>query len=212
MPNIVLCVARDEFRRELAGILEKAGFEITGEAVDGVEAKRMVEQLNPDILILEMDAAVLGGIEVTREIAKSRPGTRVVMLSMRDDDDSVLESFQAGVKAYVLKSHVAQDIVLAISLVERGKHFLSPAITDALVESYPFQYQNHSGELTGIEADILRMLVLDKPKSDIARQLGITIESLETHRKSVMDKLHASNIGGLVRYAVRKGMLITALG
>lgn len=207
MLNIVLSDGNKEFCGGLKTILERAGFKIIGETEDGVEALLMVEQKKPDFVILEMNTLRLNGFEVSREIARRSLETKVIMLSMFEDGTNVLESFRAGVKAYILKTHVAQDIVQAIHQLSRGKHFLSPAITSQVVEPYQHHEKINSSSLTGIESDILQMLAQDKPKNDIARQLNITNECLESHRKKVMEKLRASNIGGLTRHAVRKGML-----
>lgn len=206
--KIVLSDNNIEFRQGLKSILERAGFEIVGEAENGLSALHLIEQINPDIAILEMNSLRFNCFEVSREIIKRGFRTKVIMLSMFLDDTTVLESFRAGIKAFVLKTNVSTDIVMAIHQLERCKHFMSPAITDLLVESYQHLKSKDSNSLNELETEILRMLAQDKPKNDIARQLSITVECLEIHRKTVMVKLHASNIGGLIRHAVRKGMIL----
>ena len=207
MLTIVLSDIQREFRQGLKAILERAGFKVIGETEDGADALQLVERELPDMVILEMNSRSLNGFEVSREIAKRGLNTKVIVLSMFEDDTSVLESYRAGVKAYVLKSHAAQDIVQAIHQLERGKYYLSPSITELVVEPYQNQKNSDAGALTVIETEILQMLSKDKSKDDIAAQLKITVECLEMHRKNVMEKLHASNIGGLVRHAVRNGLL-----
>ncbi|MDO8909395.1 MAG: response regulator transcription factor [Pseudohongiella sp.] len=191
------------FRHCVRNLLESAGIEIVGEASDGADALRMVMDLQPDAIVLDVNMPLQNGIEVAKEIRLAGLETRVIMLTMYDEDNSFLEAFRVGVQAYVLKTQASADLVRAVREVSRGRLYLSPELTAKLVEVYLKQDDDGSVRLSFRERQILQLVAEGTITREIARMLNLSVKSVESHRSQLMKKLEATNIAGLVRHAVR---------
>lgn len=195
------------FREGLRVILKREGFAISGEAGDGAEALRQIENIAPDIVVLDMNAPLLSAVQVTREIRKRGLKTKVVALVIFKDDMNVLEAFRAGITAYVLKTDVTTDLVLAIRKLCTGNSYLSPGVTELVVKKYLQHKALNTCSLTPRETEILQLIARDSPMADIAKQLNLTVQVIESHRTAMMGKIKVSTISGLVRHAVRQGYI-----
>lgn len=201
--NIVLADDHAMFRHCVRNLLERAGMTVVGEASNGAEALRIVSECNPDAIVLDINMPVCNGIEVARQLRHAGARTRIIMLTMYEEESSFLEAFRAGVKAYVLKTQASADLVQAVVEVARGRVYLSPEVTSTLVDAYLRQQDDEGVRLSFRERQILQLVAEGTITREIARLLNLSVKSVESHRSQLMRKLDASNIAGLVRHAVR---------
>jgi len=178
-----------------------------GEASDGLEAVRLVEKLKPRIAILDLAMPLMSGVEVARHIARISPGTKTIVLTMYREEQYVLRALQAGVAGYVLKTKAAEDLVQAIQQVNRGMICLSPEISQTVVEAYRSNIRTASEILTSRERQVVQLVAEGKTTKEIASHLGISVKTADSHRTRVMKKLDIHDTAGLVRYAVRTGLI-----
>jgi DNA-binding NarL/FixJ family response regulator len=186
------------------------GFDIVGEASDGYETVKKVDELRPDIVIMDISMPGLNGVEAARLITKQNRATRVVILSMHSDETHVLQALRAGASAYVLKESAPSELDAAIRAVARGESFLSPAISRQVIDDYLKRVPPESGSpdlLTPRQRETLRLIAEGKTSKEIARHLGASVKTVESHRASLMDRLDIHDVAGLVRYAVRHGLV-----
>lgn len=176
---------------------------IVGEASNGVEALQVVREHNPDAIVLDINMPLKNGIEVARRLRQDGATTRIIMLTMYEEESSFLEAFRAGVKAYVLKTQASADLVQAVLEVSRGRVYLSPEVTSTLVDAYLRQQDDDGVRLSFRERQILQLVAEGTITREIARLLNLSVKSVESHRSQLMRKLDASNIAGLVRHAIR---------
>ena len=195
------------FRNSLKYCLEKQGIEVVAEASDGMEAIKLARLHKPDALVLDMNMPGLNGIEVARMISLEKLDVKPMILTMHDDTVTILESFQAGVKGYVLKTLSCTELVEALKDVVRGKLYLSANITNKIVDAYLNHYQDEMQELTDRERQVLQLIAEGNASKQIARILNLTVKTVESHRNRMMRKLDICNVAGLVRYAIRKRMI-----
>lgn len=195
------------FRQSLSVFLEREGITIAAEASNGYEALRLARREEPDAVVLDMNMPLLNGIEVAREMRRHGLRSKVVILTMFEDEVSVLEAFRAGVRGYVLKTLSSTDLVQALRELERGRHFLSSGIADTVVEAYLRDENESPSLLTSRERQILQLVAEGNASKEIARLLNLTIKTVESHRNRLMRKLETGNIAGLVRHAVRQGVI-----
>jgi len=208
MPTRVL-LADDHalIRQGLKAFLERKGFQVVGEASDGQEAIRSVEKTQPDVAIVDISMPVLNGVDAARELKKSSPRTKVIVLTQHDEDQYVTEALRAGAKAYVLKSQAADDLVHAIEEVCRGSVYLSPNISRAVVDAYLSKTYVSKDPLSGRERQVLQLVGEGKSTKDISLHLGISVKTAESHRARLMKKLDIHETASLVRYAIRRGLI-----
>ena len=176
---------------------------IVAEASNGVEALQVVRVHKPDAIVLDINMPLHNGIEVARRLRQEGAATRIVMLTMYEEESSFLEAFRAGVKAYVLKTQASADLVQAVVEVNRGRVYLSPEVTSTLVDAYLRQQDDEGVRLSFRERQILQLVAEGTITREIARLLNLSVKSVESHRSQLMRKLDASNIAGLVRHAIR---------
>lgn len=205
--HIVLADDHAVVRQGLRALLEREGFEVVAEAGDGQEAVRLVEKLRPRVAVLDVAMPILNGIDAAREIKKVSPQTGTILLTMLTDDHYVLESLRAGVQGYVLKSRSAEELVQAIHEVCRGETYLTPAASTILVQAYVADAKLEAQELTDREREVLQLVAEGKTSKDIAEKLGISWKTAESHRTHIMEKLSIHDLAGLVRYAIRHGLV-----
>lgn len=194
-------------RQGLKSLLEREEFKVVAEASDGQEAVRHVESLHPDIAIMDISMPMLNGLDAARELSRSCPKTKTILLTQHDEDQYVSEALEAGVKGYVLKSQAASDLVQAIQQVSRGQVYLSPGVSRAVMEAYRSKSERPADPLSARERQVLQLIAEGKSTKDVASLLGISVKTVESHRTRLMQKLDIHEIATLVRYAVRRGIV-----
>ena len=197
-------VVRQGFKMILAA---EADMEIVGEAANGREAVDLAEQLRPDVVVMDVSMPELNGIEATRRLASSVPHARVVALSMHKDSVYVREILRAGARGYLLKDSGAADLVAAIRAVASGESYLSPAVSNAVLDDYRRIATNPIDLLTSREREVLQLLAEGKTNKEIAGVLNLSVYTVDAHRGRIMEKLNLHSIGELVRFAVRNGLI-----
>lgn len=195
------------FRQGLIAMLEGDEFNVVGEAEDGHDAIRIVRNLTPDLAILDFSMPLLNGIDAARDIQRRSPDTHVVLLTMYDDDACVLEALRAGVRGYVLKSQTTADLVVALREVLKGSVYLSPGISDSVVNIYISKSNADSEVLSERERQVLQLIAEGHTTKSIASMLFVSVKTAESHRTHIMQRLDIHNIASLVRYAIRRGMI-----
>jgi len=194
-------------RQGIKSLLEREGMQVLAEASDGQEAVRQVEKLNPDVAIMDIGMPLLNGMDAARALGRSAPKTKPVLLTQHDEDQYVSEALEAGVKGYVLKSQVANDLVLAIRQVLRGDVYLSPGIASAVMAAYRTKSDRPANPLTTRERQVLQLIAEGKSTKEIAAILGVSVKTAESHRSRLMQKLDIHETASLVRYAVKRGLV-----
>jgi DNA-binding NarL/FixJ family response regulator len=208
MPTRIL-LADDHalIRQGLKALLEKQGFQVVSEASDGQEALHAAQQTQPDVAIVDISMPILNGVDAARELKKSAPKIKVILLTQHDEDQYVTESLRAGVRGYVLKSQAGSDLIHAIQEVCRGSVYLSPQISRAVVDAYLSKTFVPVDPLSGRERQVLQLVGEGKSTKDIAVHLGISVKTAESHRARLMKKLDIHETASLVRYAIRAGLI-----
>ena len=185
---------------------------VVGEARDGLEAVEQVDQLEPDVVVMDMVMPRMNGLEATAQIKKRHPDVRILILSMYDDDEYVQQIFQAGAAGYVLKRVAAADLVRAIREVHGGSSFLYPPIAAKLIEDYVrrvrgTEVKDADEPLTTREREVLKLIAEGNTNHQIAEQLTVSKKTIESHRANIMRKLDLHDVTELVKYALRKGLI-----
>lgn len=194
--------------QELIGKVD--GIELAGLARDGTEAVEAVERLKPDVVLMDMTMPRLNGIQATQKIVAGTYGTKVLVLSMHGDKNLILESLKAGARGYVLKECSLKELNLAIQTVANGNYYLTPEVLSTLIGDYLRLVEEvHSSDcpLSDRELDVLKLLVKGYNTKQIAEQLSISKNTVDTHRRHILDKLGYSSMAELTRYAIREGYL-----
>jgi len=194
-------------RQSLRSLLEREGFQVAGEASDGQECVRQVETLHPDIAVMDISMPILNGLDAAREMSRTSPKTKTILLTQHDEGQYISEALEAGVKGYVLKSQVANDLLLAIRQVSRGQVYLSPGVSRGVMEAYRSKSEKSKNPLTLRERQVLQLIAEGKSTKDVASLLGISVKTAESHRTRLMQKLDIHETASLVRYAVRQGIV-----
>ncbi len=197
-------VVRQGFKMILSA---QPDMEIVGEAGNGREAVELAEQLRPDIVVMDVAMPELNGIEATRRLSASAPHSRVVALSMHKDSVYVRETLRAGARGYLLKDSPAPDLLAAVRAVASGEGFLSPAVSDAVLNDYRRHVTNPVDLLSSREREVLQMLAEGKTNKEIAGILNLSVYTVDAHRGRIMEKLNLHSINELVRFAVRNGLI-----
>ena len=205
--RLLLADDHEIVRQGLRALLEHRGFVVAGEAGDGFEAIRLARELRPDIAIVDLAMPLINGVGVARKILRELPRTKVILLTMHTEEPYVLDALQAGVAGYVVKSDAAADLTQAIEDVLRGSTYLSAKISRAIVESYADKRGLGADVLTPREREVLQLIAEGKTTKEIATLLEISIKTAEAHRTKIMTKIGTHGVAGLVRYAIRRGMV-----
>jgi len=194
-------------RQGLRAMLEHEGYKVVGEASDGREAIRMAETTYPDVAILDLAMPALNGLDAAREILRGSPRTKAILLTMHTEDPYVLEALRAGVSGYVLKTQAALDLIQAIREVTRGAIYLSPGVSKTVVDAYRNKSDLPPDPLSPREREVLQLVAEGKTTKEVAALLGVSVKTAESHRTRIMSKLGIHETAGLVRYAIRRGIV-----
>ncbi|HEX8202318.1 MAG TPA: response regulator transcription factor [Isosphaeraceae bacterium] len=200
-------LVRAGFRALLRGL---DGIEVVAEAGHGREALARIEALRPDVVLMDIMMPELNGLDATAQVAARFPTVRVVILSMNASEEYVLQALHAGAAGYVLKNVAPAELEQAIREVARGEHYLSPAISKHVIAAYLQRTGGGSGPLERLsprQREILQLVAEGNTSKDIARKLNLSVKTVETHRTQLMDALDVHDIAGLVRSAIRLGLI-----
>ena len=205
--RVVIADDHEMVRQGLRALMEPEGFSFVGEASDGREAVRLCETNHPEVAILDLSMPMLNGIFAAREIVKCSPRTRVVLLTQHTEEHVVLEALRAGVRGYVLKTKASSELVQALRAVCRGEMYLTQSISEAVVQAFLSKDDLPERPLSDREREVLQLVAEGKTTKEIATLLGISVNTAESHRSNLMEKLDIHDTAGLVRYALRKGII-----
>jgi len=205
--HILLADDHPIVRQGLKVLLEREGFTVVGEASDGREAVRLAQELCPDIALLDLNMPMLNGIDAGGAILQTSPKTKIVLLTMHAEDHYVLEALRAGIKGYVLKTKAAEELVQAIQEVSRGKLYLTPGVSEAVVQAYLAKSELPPELLSLREREVLQLIAEGKTTKEVAVVLGISAKTADSHRTRIMAKLNIHETASLVRYAIRRGLI-----
>ncbi|HVB07912.1 MAG TPA: response regulator transcription factor [Candidatus Acidoferrales bacterium] len=194
-------------RQSLKVLLEKEGLKIVGEASNGQEAVKIAESLHPDVAVLDVSMSVMNGIDAAKEIQKVSPQTKTVFLTIHDEDPFLLDALRVGAKGYVVKTYAAEHLVHAIREASRGGVYLSPEVSRAVVQAYQNKTELCAEPLSPRERQVLQLIAEGKKTKEVAGVLDISVKTAETHRTRIMEKLDIHETAGLVRYAIRRGLV-----
>ncbi|MBI4537040.1 MAG: response regulator transcription factor [candidate division NC10 bacterium] len=194
-------------RQGLKALLEQEGFEVVAEAEDGREAVRLAQDLALDIAILDISMPSLNGLDAAKEILRASPRVGVILLTVHAADHQVVSALRAGIKGYVLKTHAAEELVRAIHEVSRGGTYLSPRVSRVVIDAYLSKSELPPDPLSPRERQVLQLVAEGKTTKEIAAQLDLTTKTAESYRAKIMEKLDIHDTAGLVRYAIRQGLI-----
>ena len=187
-----------------------AGVEVVAEAGDGHEVVRLVDSLQPRLVLMDISMPGLNGLEATARIVKSHPRTAVLILSMHATEEYALQALRAGASGYLLKDSALAELELAIAAVARGETYLSPAMSRHLITDYRRRVVDQADpveRLTSRHREVLQLIAEGRTTKDIAAKLEVSVKTIETHRAHLMDRLDIHDVPGLVRFAIRVGLI-----
>jgi len=196
-----------------AMIDNQPGMEVIGEAEDGQKVVQLAKQLSPDLIIMDISMPNLNGVEATRIILNENPDIRIIALSVHSNKHFVTEMLKAGVSGYVLKSSLFDEVLRAIQMVGDGDYYLSPKITDVVMDDYKYYMAtlNKSSEirLTTRERQVLQLLAEGQSTKQIALRLHLSPKTADSNRRQIMNKLGIFSVAELTKYAIREGLTST---
>ena len=215
MKNLRIVLAEDHtiLREGLRALLSAdPAFEIIGEAPDGREAVRCVEKLEPDLLLIDLSMPRMSGMDAIREIKKRYPEIKIIALTVHKTEEYLLTTLQAGADGYVLKDATHDELVLAIKNVMGGKSYLSPGVSEKVIEGYLEGKENYRSlspreTLSQREREVLKLIAEGYKNKEIAEDLCISLKTVEKHRANLMKKLDLHNAAALTVYAMQKGLV-----
>jgi DNA-binding NarL/FixJ family response regulator len=198
-------IVRTGIRHILEG---QAEFEVVGEAASGEQALELTPRLKPDVVLLDISMPGPSGLQITERLRATSPGTRVLILSMYDNAEYVLQSVRAGAHGYLLKDTAATELRDAVRTVCRGESYFSPPVATRLTAAVRGE-ESHPGleQLTGREREVLLGIARGQTNKEIAGELGISHRTVETHRESLMRKLKLRSVAELTRFALSAGLV-----
>jgi DNA-binding NarL/FixJ family response regulator len=213
MNRVRILLADDHtlMRAGIRSLLEKIpGVEVVGEAADGREALGLVKTRLPNVVLMDIAMSGLNGLDATARVVKEFPQVRVIILSMHANEEYVLQTLRTGASGYLLKDAATAELELAIQAVVRGDTYLSPAISKRVIDDYLGRVNGEKSpldQLTSRQREILQLIAEGKSTKEIAFLLNVSIKTVETHRLQLMDRLGIHDIPGLVRHAMRIGLV-----
>ena len=202
-------------RAGLVKLLESMpGVEVAGEASDGLEVLECAKSCKPSVVLLDIAMPKLNGLEVCAELAKTQPEIRVVMLSMHQEHQYVRKALQNGAAGYLLKDSAPDELSVAIHTVTTGKTYLSPGVTRNMVGDFLLEAKSKEGgegSITVRQREVLKLVAEGLSTKEIARRLDLSVKTVDTHRTNLMNQLNIHDLAGLVRYAIRNGIVSSAV-
>jgi DNA-binding NarL/FixJ family response regulator len=205
--RILLADDHQIVRQGIKALLEQKGFSVVGEASEGHEAIRLAKELHPDVAVLDLGMPLVNGISAAREILRDSPKMKIILLTMHTDEHYVLDALQAGVTGYVVKTEAGSDLTRALNDVLNGSTYLSSKVSRAIVQAYLEKRDIVPDPLTSRERQVLQLIAEGKTTKEVASLLGISPKTAEAHRTKIMNKLETHGTAGLVRYAIRRGLI-----
>ncbi|MGD8702132.1 MAG: response regulator transcription factor [Desulfosarcina sp.] len=201
------------FREGLKAMLNKReDIEIVGEAEDGLEAVRRIRKAKPELVLLDLSMPKMGGISVMKEVKRELPETRILALTIHESDQYVLEAFEAGADGYCIKDASRKELMLAIDSLLEGKTYISPGISDQVMEGYlsgrkTLKENSRWDTVTQREREVLKLLAEGYTNKDIGEFLHISVKTVEKHRANLINKLDLHNIAQLTAFAIENGLV-----
>ncbi len=205
--RILLADDHQIVRQGIRALLEEERFEVVAEAANGHEALQLVATSQPDVAILDLGMPGLNGVDTAREIRRISRNIRTLLVTVHDEEPYVLAALRAGVTGYVLKTQAATDLVQAVHEVVYGKIYLSPGISRSVLELYKNREELPPDPLSPRERQILQLVAEGKSTKEAASILGVSEKTAESHRTHLMSKLDIHQTAGLVRYAIKHGIV-----
>ncbi len=187
---------------------------VAGEAENGRDALEKAELIRPHVVVMDISMPGMNGLEATLQLKKRFPEINVLILSMYSNEEYIFQTLRAGATGYILKKSVPQDLVTAIRTVSKGKPFLSPEISQSVIGNYIGKAEKSSPhddpyvQLTPREREVLQLLAEGMTNRIIAKHLHISVKTVETHRANLLEKLNIESTVALIKYAIRKGLII----
>jgi DNA-binding NarL/FixJ family response regulator len=205
---------RDGLRRVLEG---ESDIRVVGEAADAVEAIERVRELDPDVVLMDIGMPGMSSFEAARQILRNSAGTKLIFLTMYEDEEYLLQCLEVGAAGYVLKDAPAPKLISAVRDVYQGRKYLSPQVVDKLVDDYRSRSQGgqtvaRSTTLTPREREVIKMIAEGNSVKEIAALLGLSVKTVEAHKFNLMRKLDIHNKAQLVTYAIQKKIIKMPLG
>ena len=190
---------------------DQADIEVVGEAEDGLKTVKMVAQLRPDVVVMDIAMPLLNGLEATRQIQRDHPRVKVLILTMHENEEYIRQVLAAGALGYVLKDAAARDLLGAIRAVYQGEAVLSPAITRLVIEDYlrwgDIRAEDTSDGLTPREREVLQLIAEWYTNKEMAEILSLSVKTIQSHRTNLMNKLDLHDRGELIKYAIQKKII-----
>ena len=212
MPPTRIVLADDHtlVRAGIRALLEKLpGVLVIGEASDGRAALELLRQGQPDVLLTDVAMTGMGGLALAAQARTEHPAVKVIILSMHANEEYVMQALKSGAAGYLLKDAVAAELEVALAAVARGDTYLSPAISKRVLDAYLTRTAGgrEPDPLTPRQRETLRLIALGRNTKEIAAELGVSVKTVETHRAQLMDRLGIRDVAGLVKYALRMGLI-----
>lgn len=186
------------------------GIEVVAEAGDGLEAVHLTGKLQPDLVLMDVAMRNVNGLEATIQIRKQFSSVKVLILSMYTNEDYVVQALRAGASGYLIKDSAPMELEIAINAVKAGDTYLSPPVSRQVVESYMLRVGSEASPLDALtprQREILQLIAEGKSTKEMAYMLKVSIKTIETHRAQIMQRLNVRDIPGLVRYAIKVGLV-----
>lgn len=183
---------------------------VVAEAEDGRQVLAAVAEHRPDVVLMDISMSGMNGLEATLQLKRDRPEVRVIILSMHATEEYVLQALRAGASGYLLKDSAPLELALALQAVARGESYLSPPVSRQVVESYVQRTGREAQPLAALtprQREILQLIAEGNSTKEIASRLALSVKTVETHRSQLMERLGIRGVAGLVRYAIRHGLV-----
>ena len=213
MSHIRILLVEDHalVRAGMKALLQKIeGTEVVADMGDGLEAVKYVQTDPPDLVLMDIAMPGLNGLDATARIVKESPTTRVILLSMHANEEYLQQALQVGASGYLLKGAELAELELAIRTVAKGERYLTPAVAKYAIEAYREKTEGPVGPLAKLsmrQREILQLVAEGQTTKDIAQRLSLSVKTVETHRSQLMERLEIHDVPGLVRFAIRVGLI-----
>ncbi|MEK9140532.1 MAG: response regulator transcription factor [Nitrospirota bacterium] len=213
MSHLRIIIVEDHalVRAGMKALLQKIeGTEVVADMGDGLEAIKYVQTSAPDLVLMDIAMPGLNGLDATARIVKESPTTRVILLSMYANEEYLRQALQVGASGYLLKGAELAELELAIKAVARGERYLTPAVAKYAFDAYREKSEGPTGplaRLSGRQREILQLISEGQTTKDIAQRLSLSVKTVETHRSQLMERLEIHDVPGLVRFAIRVGLI-----